>query len=141
VPEIPLVAGKPVVLDHVAAAAHSDGRPVASFSLFVSESLAGVLVVVQPHGSVPLHVHQHKDEAFDVIEGVGTLFVAGRAVSAQPGTLVFVPAGTEHGLHNDSDERWLLRETVHERIYARSALSLVLRAVLKRLPIIGRRWR
>lgn len=140
-PEIPLVAGTPVVLDHVATAVHADGRPVASFPLFVSESFAGVLVSVEPHGSVPLHVHQHKDESFDVIEGVGTLFVSGREVRACPGTLVFVPAGTEHGLRNDSGERWLLRETVHERVYARTALYLVLRAVLKRLPVIGSRWR
>ena len=66
-PEIPLAPGKLVVLDHVAAAARSDGRPVISFPLFVSESFAGVLVLVEPGGSVALHVHAHKDESFDVI--------------------------------------------------------------------------
>lgn len=133
--------GTPVVLDHIAAAARSDGRPVVSFPLFVSESFAGVLVLVEPGGSVALHVHEHKDESFDVIEGKGTLIVAGREVRTQPGTLVFVPAGTVHGLRNDSADRWLLRETVHERVYARTALYLILRAFLKRLPVIGQRWR
>ena len=135
------MVGTPVVLPHVAEAARPDGRPVISFPLFVSESFVGVLVLVEPHGSVPLHVHGHKDESFDVIEGEGTIFVAGQQVQGTPGTLVFVPAGTQHGLRNDSDARWLLRETVHERVYARTALYLVLRAFLKRLPVIGQRWR
>jgi mannose-6-phosphate isomerase-like protein (cupin superfamily) len=131
----------PVVLEHVAASAHADGRPVISFPLFVSETFVGVLVLVEAHGSVPLHVHEHKDECFDVIEGEGVILVAGSEVRARPGTLVFVPAGTQHGLRNDGEQRWLLRETVHDRIYARAALALVWRAVLKRLPVIGQRWR
>jgi quercetin dioxygenase-like cupin family protein len=131
----------PVVLEQVADVAHADGRPVISFPLFVSESFVGVLVLVEAHGNVPLHVHEHKDESFDVIEGEGTIFVGGREVRGRPGVLVFVPAGTRHGLRNDSEQRWLLRETVHERVYARAALALVWRAVLKRLPVIGQRWR
>ena len=131
----------PVVLEHVAASARSDGRPVISFPLFVSESFVGVLVLVEPHGSVPRHMHEHTDESFDVIEGEGVILVGGNEVRGRPGALVFVPAGTQHGLRNDSERRWLLRETVHERVYARTALSLVWRAVLKRLPVVGQRWR
>jgi quercetin dioxygenase-like cupin family protein len=131
----------PVILAPVAQAAQSDGRPVASHVLFVSESFIGVLVEVAPGGVVPLHVHEHKDEAFDVIEGEGVILVAGQEIRGTPGVLVFVPAGTRHGLRNDSSVRWLLRETVHERVYARSALKLVGRAFLKRLPLIGQRWR
>ena len=67
--------------------------------------------------------------------------VDGQEVKGKPGTLVFVPAGAQHGLRNDSAARWLLRETVHERVYARSALRLLFLAVLKRLPVIGERWR
>jgi len=131
----------PVVLPRVVAAAKSDGRPVISFPLFVSESFAGVLVHLEPQAVVPLHVHEHKDECFDVLEGEGIIIVAGHEQRAVVGTMVFVPAGVQHGLRNDTTARWLLRETVNERVYARTALRLVGRAVLKRLPIIGRRWR
>lgn len=131
----------PVFLPHVAAASMPDGRPVISFPLFVSESFIGVLVHMEPGAVVPLHVHEHKDECFDVIEGEGIIAVAGRQQRATVGTMVFVPAGVEHGLRNDTGARWLLRETVHERVYARTALRLLGRAVLKRLPVIGARWR
>jgi len=131
----------PLILSHVADAVQPDGRPIISFVLFVSESFVGVLVYLEPGAVVPPHVHEHKDECFDVIEGQGVIVVDGHEVKGKPGTLVFVPAGTQHGLRNDSAARWLLRETVHERVYARTALYLVFRAFLKRLPVVGVRWR
>ncbi len=122
----------PVILRHVAQADRPDGRPIISFPLFVSESFVGVLVHLEPGALVTAHSHEHKDESFDVIEGQGTIFVGEHEVQGRPGTLVFVPAGTRHSL---------LRETVHERVYARTALRLVGLALLKRLPLIGQRWR
>lgn len=130
----------PVVLPHVSQAAAATG-PITSVILFVSESFIGVLVCVLPGQSVPLHRHEHKDESFDVIEGNGVILVGDRQVQARPGALVFVPAGTLHGLRNDTTQRWLLRETVHERIYARTALRLTGLALLKRTPFVAKRWR
>jgi len=132
---------QPVIMPRAADAATPDPRPIVSYPLFVSESFIGVLVSVKPGQAVPLHIHEHKDEAFDVVLGEGVILVAGRKVQAKPGTLVFVPAGTEHGLHNPGAADWLLRETVHERVYACSALRLVWLAFLKRLPVVGKRWR
>ena len=134
------MAQAPVVLPHVAAAAQPGDPPVASSVLFVSESFIGVLVKLEPGALVPPHSHEHKDECFDVIEGEGIIVVAGQQQRATAGTMVFVPAGVQHGLRNDTARRWLLRETVHERVYARTALRLVWSAVLKRLPV-GKRWR
>jgi quercetin dioxygenase-like cupin family protein len=130
----------PVVLPDVTQAAVATG-PVTSVMLFVGESFIGVLVCVLPGQSVPLHRHEHKDESFDVIEGNGVILVGDKQVQARPGALVFVPAGTLHGLRNDTAQRWLLRETVHERVYARTALRLVALAILKRIPYVGKRWR
>jgi quercetin dioxygenase-like cupin family protein len=72
---------------------------------------------------------------FDVLSGVGTLWLDGQPIKAGPGASIFVPAGVEHGFENDRDERWLIRATIHQRTYLRLALK---QAVLKRL---GRaRW-
>jgi quercetin dioxygenase-like cupin family protein len=123
----------PVIFQHIRAVARFHPEHLVSIPLFVSESFVGVLVCLQPGQGTGIHVHEHKDEAFDVVEGCGTIYVDGQAVEAGPGTLVFIPAGVPHGLHNQSRDQWLLRETVHERVYARTALRLVLRAVMKRL--------
>jgi quercetin dioxygenase-like cupin family protein len=131
---------QPVILEQVASAAQS-GRPVVSVPLFVSESFVGVLVCLEPGAVVPPHSHEHKDESFDVIAGEGVIVVAEREVQARPGSLVFVPANIVHSLRNTGQRQWLLRETVHERVYARTAIRLVLRALLKRLPLVGSRWR
>src|SRR4051794_12431837 len=49
-----------------------------------------------PEGSGP-PPHSHPwDEAFYVIQGEVELALEGRTLRAQPGTLVHVPAGTEH---------------------------------------------
>ncbi len=112
-----------------------------NLNLFDGEAFFGRLLCLRRGQQVPVHVHEHKDECFDVIEGEGTLLVDGQAISAGPGTTLYVPAGVSHGLRADGTERWVLRETVSERVYARRALKLLGRAVLKRLPIIGERWR
>jgi len=58
-----------------------------------------------------------------------------------PGTTLYVPAGTEHGFRADGTDEWIVRETVHERVYAGRAAKMVARAILKRLPIVGARFR
>jgi hypothetical protein len=35
----------------------------------------------------------------------------------------------------------VLRETVHERVYAGRAVKMMVRAALKRLPVIGKKFR
>ncbi|MBI2953485.1 MAG: cupin domain-containing protein [Chloroflexi bacterium] len=100
--------------------------------VFASDSLAGVVLGFEPGQSVPLHRHPHKDEVFDVVEGEGEIYVGDRWLRAGRGTMVHVPPGIEHGLRNTGSSRWILRETVRERVYARTALRLVGQAFLKR---------
>ena len=79
---------------------------------------------------LPRHSHEHEHEVFDVLAGSGIIWLDGDPIEAGPGTIVFVPAGVEHGFENTGSERWLIRATIHERTYARQALK---RAALKRL--------
>jgi mannose-6-phosphate isomerase-like protein (cupin superfamily) len=79
---------------------------------------------------VPRHWHAHEHEAFGVLAGAGTVWLDGERVSAGPGTVIFVPAGVEHGFENYGAERWLICTNIHQRTYLRRALR---RAVGKRL--------
>lgn len=101
--------------------------------LFSDERFHGTLVCLEPGQEAPAHHHEHKDEVFDVIEGVGMILLGDKQIFAGPGTLVFVPAGFCHGLHNNGSDRWVLRETVYERIYARAALRLTIAAMWRRV--------
>ncbi len=74
-----------------------------------------------------------------MVEGKGTLLIDGRELSGEPGTVLYVPAGVEHGLRADGTDQWVVRETVSERVYAGRAAKMVVRAALRRLPVIGKR--
>lgn len=118
---------------------YSDTQLV-NLNLFDGEAFFGRLVCFSRGQVVRYHRHEHTDECFDVLEGEGTILLDGREVHGVPGTILYVPAGIEHGFRADGTERWVLRETVHERIYAGRAAKMVLRAALRRLPVIGKRW-
>lgn len=109
--------------------------------LFDGDGFYGRLLCFQHGQHVPEHLHEHQDECFDVLEGEGTFLLDGQEVRAGPGTTLYVAARTRHGLRADGSARWVLRETVHHRVYARRALHLVGRTALKRLPVVGERWR
>lgn len=105
----------------------------ANINLFDGDAFFGRLLCFSRGQHVPMHRHKHKDECFDVVEGQGTLLVDGTEILGAPGTMVYVPAGVEHGLRADTAEHWIVRETVSERVYARRAFALLFRAILKRL--------
>jgi len=127
------------VLDLAALQAYAPEQLV-NVPLWDGEAFYGRLLCLEPGQEVPSHTHQHKDECFDVLQGRGTFWVNGQALEAGPNTHVYVPAGVVHGFKADQDTRWVLRETVSERVYARRAWRLLGRAALKRLPMIGVRW-
>lgn len=110
-----------------------------NLEVFDADAFHGRLLCFEPGQCVPLHTHEHLIEVFDVIEGTGTFHLEGKDYAAGPGTTIFVPSHTVHGL-TAGGEQWVLRETVHERIYARRALKLLWLAILKRLPG-GERYR
>ncbi|MGE5141634.1 MAG: cupin domain-containing protein [Rudaea sp.] len=112
-----------------------DANGLVNLNLFDGEAFFGRLLCLEPGQQVPVHTHEHKDECFDVVEGEGTLLAGGQEYRAGPGTTLYVPAHVRHGLRADGPARWVLRETVNERVYARRALALAGRAILKRLKL------
>jgi quercetin dioxygenase-like cupin family protein len=114
---------------------------LSNLNLFDGEAFFGRLLCFSRGQVVPYHRHEHTDECFDVIEGEGTILIDGREMRGAPGTVLYVPAGVEHGMRADGTDQWVVRETVHERVYAGRAAKMVVRAALKRLPWIGARFR
>ncbi len=110
-------------------------------NLFDGEAFFGRLLCFARGQVVPYHRHEHTDECFDVVEGAGTFLIDGRELRGTPGMTLFVPANVEHGLRADGTEQWVVRETVHERVYAGRAAKMVARAALRRVPGIGARFR
>ncbi len=49
-----------------------------------------------------LHVHEHQDECFIIIEGEFEFFVDGQSFQAQAGSVVFIPMNTPHRFVNTS---------------------------------------
>jgi uncharacterized cupin superfamily protein len=66
---------------------------------------ASVDTVAPGMRSCPYHFHHAQEEMFVVIEGSGTLRVAGELVPLRPGDVVFIPPGPEfpHQIINTSD--------------------------------------
>ncbi len=116
-------------------------QELSNLNLFDGEAFFGRLLCFSKGQIVRYHRHEHTDELFDVIEGEGTFLIDGGEMAGGPGTILYVPAGVEHGMRADGTDQWVVRETVHERVYAGRAAKMVMRAMLKRLPIVGERFR
>ncbi|HHB91056.1 MAG TPA: cupin domain-containing protein [Anaerolineae bacterium] len=124
------MAAAPQVFELRQYEAPAGGEPIVARPFYVGDDLVAVLVTMQPHARVPEHHHEHHDEIFDVVRGTGTFWLDGQAFSFGPGMTIVVPAGIPHALEA-GEGVWVLRETVHRRIYAREAIK---RAIQKRVP-------
>ncbi|HEU6455741.1 MAG TPA: cupin domain-containing protein [Roseateles sp.] len=66
---------------------------------------ASVDIVAPGKTSCPYHFHYEEEEMFIVLQGEGTLRVAGERLALKAGDVVFIPAGPEYPHHiiNTSD--------------------------------------
>jgi len=64
----------------------------------------GIDVLAPGKRGCPYHLHHAQEEAFVVLEGEGTLRVAGEMLAVKSGDVIFIPAGPEypHQLINTS---------------------------------------
>ena len=66
--------------------------------------LVEIEVTVQPNGFVAAaHVHPKQDERFEILEGEIEFKLAKETVTARPGDVVLVAAGTPHKFRNTGD--------------------------------------
>ncbi len=68
--------------------------------LFGSPRLALTLYCLEPGQAQAQHAHQGQDTFYLVLEGEGSFSIGDEQQIAAVGTVVWAPAGVEHGLQN-----------------------------------------
>lgn len=79
--------------------------------LVQSRRIVSEFVCYEAGQDTVLHVHPEQDEIFFVIEGRGAITFGDRDIPVEPKSLVFVPAGTHHGVRADGDSRLVVMFT------------------------------
>jgi mannose-6-phosphate isomerase-like protein (cupin superfamily) len=79
-------------------------------------------VATRPGAGPPPHIHHREDEAFYVIEGVYEFLVGDEALTAEAGSLLYVPKGALHTHSNvgEDEGRMLVTQTpggLYERFF------------------------
>ena len=85
---------------------HYDGVGARLARGTAAKKLGASVDVLEPgKRGCPYHLHHAQEEMFIVIEGHGSLRVAGEMLPLKPGDVVFIPAGPEypHQIINTSD--------------------------------------
>lgn len=67
---------------------------------FGSQNMAVTWVHGAPGSRQPLHAHPESEQIYVIVRGRGTMVVGGEEQDVSAGTAVFIPAGTEHAIHN-----------------------------------------
>lgn len=101
-------------------APHYDGAQGARLARGTAAKQMGASIDIVPPGkrSCPYHFHYVEEEMFIVLEGEGTLRVAGEMLPIRSGDMIFIPAGPEypHQILNTSSAplKYLSLSTVAE---------------------------
>ena len=62
------------------------------------------ILTIGPGANVPEHVHDGSAELLFILEGGGTMTVAGVAQAVSTGSAIYIPAATPHSYTNDAVE-------------------------------------
>ncbi len=68
--------------------------------------------VVEPGKALPGAAHEGHDEVYVILKGNARLDMGGENYELKPGTVVFIPAGTFHAIHNEESPDTLELVTV-----------------------------
>jgi quercetin dioxygenase-like cupin family protein len=74
-------------------------------TLWQGEFLTVGLNSLEPGQAQKIHAHEEADKFYFVLEGSGTFTVGDEVRSAGPGSLIIAPAGTAHGVVNETSQR------------------------------------
>lgn len=89
---------------------HVGSRPEKFFkaTLFQGDHLMVGVNCLEPGQTQPVHEHATADKVYVVMEGRGHFSVGEEVRPADPGELVWAPAGVPHGVENQGSERLVL---------------------------------
>jgi mannose-6-phosphate isomerase-like protein (cupin superfamily) len=71
---------------------------------FGSGNLAVTWVRGAPASQQSLHMHPQSEQVYVIVSGRGQMIVAGEGQEVRAGTLVFIPPGAAHAIHNPGPE-------------------------------------
>lgn len=106
------------------------------------------LIEVQAHGGLatPIHLHQHEEEGFYVVEGEVTLILDDKETRATAGSFAFAPRGVSHAFRFEAPGAKLLLLVTpggagHEALFRDIGETATVHVILppsKTLPDFGR---
>jgi mannose-6-phosphate isomerase-like protein (cupin superfamily) len=70
-----------------------------------------LIQTLDPGAAVPVHYHQSADQVLYFLSGEGVVSILGQEAPAEPGTTVFVPRGSDHGITNTGEASLSFLET------------------------------
>ena len=90
---------------------------LAKHNLFETPRFFADVYVLRPGQAQAVHSHAGEDKCYHVLAGTVRVTTGSEVVEARPGTIVFCPAGEDHGVENDSaaDARLLVFMAPHPR--------------------------
>jgi quercetin dioxygenase-like cupin family protein len=77
-------------------------------TLFQSGNLLLGLNCLEPGQAQPEHAHAGQDKFYFVLEGKGEFKVGEESRTLVPGFAAWAPAGIQHGVRNDGDQRLVI---------------------------------
>src|SRR3990172_6722881 len=78
---------------------HSDNK-----NIFRRDDLKLGLISVRPYDELPAHSHDHEEQLYYVLEGLGTIRMGDRVFALRPGMAVMIGPGVVHGVSNPNDK-------------------------------------
>lgn len=71
--------------------------------LFTGEHAQLVVMSIRPGEDIGMETHPDVDQLLFIVDGEGTAVLDGRSFGFEKGSVICVPAGTEHDVINNSD--------------------------------------
>ncbi len=73
-----------------------------------SDKILSKMICYDAGQSTPVHSHATQDEVFYVIKGKGTMILNDKNVLLETMMVIFVPAGTKHGINADKNSQLVI---------------------------------
>jgi quercetin dioxygenase-like cupin family protein len=115
-----------VELHEIADLSEFSGERRVRKKLVQSKGTVCELVCYEPGQNTVIHPHPAQDEIFYIIEGKGLITFNDRDnIPVKSGSLVFIPAGTPHGIDTNDSDRLVVMFTKGPGVTGKAAKSFM----------------
>lgn len=67
----------------------------------IAKNITFGIAKVPPHGKMSPHTHKKEEEVIYIIKGYGHVIIDKRKEALEPGSVIYLPVGSEHFVHNE----------------------------------------